>query len=158
MDHAIEIADKVDATVHALHVVNTSECDGLKRSALDSLEASGTNALERVEDAASCTSVEIQTYFEHGNPYQKVLTAVGDVDADAIIMGTSGRTGLDRVLLGSVAERVIREATVPVTTVRTVDEPMTIDSPKAAVEHAADALTDAGHEPVEVVTVENGGG
>lgn len=149
IDHAIAIADEVDATVHALHIVNTSEYDGLKQSALDSLEASGTDALERVEDAASPTSVEVQTYLEHGSPYRKILAAVNDVGANAIIMGTSGRTGLDRVLLGSVAERVIREATVPVTTVRTVDEPMTIDSPEAAVEHAADALTDAGHEPVE---------
>ena len=149
IDHAIAIADEVDATVHALHVVNTSEYDGLKRSALDSLEASGTDALERVEDAASRTSVEVQTYLEHGSPYRKVLATVDDVDADAIIMGTSGRTGLDRVLLGSVAERVLREATVPVTTVRTVDEPMTVDSPEAATEHAANALTDAGHEPVE---------
>ncbi|WP_273838244.1 universal stress protein [Halococcus sp. PRR34] len=151
IDHAIAIADEIDATVHALHVVNTSEYDGLERSALDSLEASGTDALENVEDAASRISVEVETHLEHGSPYRKVLAAVDDVDADTIIMGTSGRTGLNRLLLGSVAERVVREATVPVTTVRAIDEPMAVDSPTAAVEHAASALADAGHEPAEAM-------
>jgi universal stress protein A len=53
-----------------------------------------------------------------GTPYASVLAALEDGDFDLVVMGTHGRTGLSHVLLGSVAERVVRHAKVPVLTVR----------------------------------------
>ena len=53
-----------------------------------------------------------------GNPVDEILRVAGDEKADAIVMGTHGRTGIRHLIAGSVAERVVRAATVPVITVR----------------------------------------
>ena len=52
-----------------------------------------------------------------GVPWEEVIGAASQVKADLIIMGTHGRRGLDRALLGSVAEKVVRMSTIPVLTV-----------------------------------------
>jgi len=53
-----------------------------------------------------------------GEPAAAIIRAAQDMEADLIVMATHGHTGLNRVLLGSVAERVVRESPVPVLTVR----------------------------------------
>jgi len=53
-----------------------------------------------------------------GAPWQEIVRLAADEHADMIVMGTQGRSGLDRLLLGSVAERVVRHAPCPVLTVR----------------------------------------
>jgi nucleotide-binding universal stress UspA family protein len=53
-----------------------------------------------------------------GVPWQEIVRLAVEEHADMIVMGTQGRTGLERLLLGSVAERVIRQAPCPVVTVR----------------------------------------
>ena len=53
-----------------------------------------------------------------GVPWQEIVRAATDEHADMIVMGTHGRTGLDRLLLGSVAERVVRRAPCPVLAVQ----------------------------------------
>jgi nucleotide-binding universal stress UspA family protein len=63
-----------------------------------------------------------------GSVAQSIIDAVGDQGADLIVMGTHGRHGVAHLLLGSVAERVVRTATCPVLTVRT---------PMEAAKHAA---------------------
>ena len=56
-----------------------------------------------------------------GDPAQEIIRAANDLDADLIVMATHGRTGIQHFLLGSVAERVVREAERPVLTVRPLD-------------------------------------
>lgn len=56
--------------------------------------------------------------LQAGVPFEEIVKAAREERADMIVMGTHGRSGLDRVLLGSVAERVIRLAPCPVLTVR----------------------------------------
>lgn len=58
------------------------------------------------------------TEVVEGNPHEKILEYVSEHDIDMVVMGTHGRTGLDRALMGSVAERVVRRSPVPVLTVR----------------------------------------
>ncbi|HUA35182.1 MAG TPA: universal stress protein [Candidatus Binataceae bacterium] len=53
-----------------------------------------------------------------GDPAQEIVKAANDLDAELIVMATHGRTGIEHFLLGSVAERVVREAERPVLTVR----------------------------------------
>lgn len=53
-----------------------------------------------------------------GNPHEEILEYVSEHDIDMVVMGTHGRTGIDRVVMGSVAERVVRQSPVPVLTVR----------------------------------------
>ena len=72
-----------------------------------------------VDEAAShFDGVETETVVRSGDPHQVILTYADEVGADAIVMGTHGRTGLDRYLIGSVTEKVVRLSDVPVVTVR----------------------------------------
>jgi len=53
-----------------------------------------------------------------GYPAEEILSAIGDLNADLVVMGTHGRRGLSRAMLGSIAEKVVRMSPVPVLTVR----------------------------------------
>jgi nucleotide-binding universal stress UspA family protein len=57
-----------------------------------------------------------------GTPHEQIVGAAQDEKADVIVIGTHGRTGVNRMLLGSVAERVVRLAPCPVLTVRPPEE------------------------------------
>lgn len=59
----------------------------------------------------------VETAVRTGSPAETILAAVAEFDADAVIVGSHGRQGIGRLLLGSVAERTAREASVPVTIV-----------------------------------------
>jgi len=63
--------------------------------------------------------VRAERQFAEGDPVTEILRVAGEIHADLIVMGTHGRTGLERLLLGSVAELVMRKAPCPVLTSRT---------------------------------------
>lgn len=63
-----------------------------------------------------------ESYIVPGIPYQEILATAHDKQAEMIVLGTHGRTGLDHVLFGSTAEKVVRKATLPVLTVRLSEE------------------------------------
>jgi len=71
------------------------------------------NNLEGVSD--------YETLIVSGIPYQEIIQVAAQKDADLIVMGTHGRTGLDHVLFGSTAEKVVRKSPLPVLTVRLPD-------------------------------------
>lgn len=71
--------------------------------------------------------------LEYGEPAAVILKAAQEIGADLIVMGTHGRTGLRRLLMGSVAERVVRKASCPVLTVRTPMQTL-LSLPSAAEE------------------------
>ena len=121
-EHAVDLASNYDARVHALYVVDTSVYLTLETGAemvLEALEKEGESAVQAVEDAATAAGVAVVTAVTDGNAYDVIAEYVADNDVDLIVMGTHGRTGLDRYLLGSVTERVVRTSDVPVLTVRT---------------------------------------
>ena len=62
--------------------------------------------------------VRVEAVFTEGVPSEEILRAARRRQADMIVIGTHGRTGLGRIFMGSVAERVLQRATVPVLTVR----------------------------------------
>src|SRR5579884_2462380 len=72
--------------------------------------------LQDIQPARAGIAVEHR--LEYGDPATKILEVAGEIDADLIVMGTHGRTGLRRLLMGSVAERIVRTASCPVLTVR----------------------------------------
>jgi hypothetical protein len=72
---------------------------------------------------------------------------------DLVVMGTHGRSGIDRVLLGSVTERVVRLAPVPVVTVGLGTEEPAIESEATTRDVAADALAREGHDDAEITEV-----
>jgi nucleotide-binding universal stress UspA family protein len=79
--------------------------------------------------------VDINHRLTDGEPYAEILRVAQDDSCDLIVMGTHGRTGLRRLLMGSVAEQVVRRASCPVLTVKTpFAEP--VSAPEAQT-HAA---------------------
>lgn len=130
-DHAVALAKVFDADVHVLHVFQVPTYalpDGAFIPGADAVAEILTSAEKevhsRVERAAS-SGVRFHAHTTEGAVDQEILRVAGRTHADMVVMGTHGRTGLRKVLLGSVAERVVRAATMPVITVRAGDEKVT---------------------------------
>jgi len=117
-DHLIEFAAALDATVHALSVVDDSALglDVGSDSGAES-EQAAVDALDTVVSEAEARGVDTVRHLEHGTPAEMILDSIESNDIDAVGMGTTGRRGTDRILLGSVAEKTVRSAPVPVLTV-----------------------------------------
>jgi nucleotide-binding universal stress UspA family protein len=62
--------------------------------------------------------LEVETIVIKGIPFHEIINAATEIGADLIVIGTHGRTGLSHVVMGSVAEKVVRKASCPVLTVR----------------------------------------
>ena len=124
-EQALDLALTYDAELHLLNVVDVSALAGEFDSVavVDSLEESGRKMTHRLRDRAEEAGVEtVETLVREGVPYSTILDYADDNDVDLIVMGTHGRTGLDRYLLGSVTERVVRKSDVPVLTIRSAPE------------------------------------
>jgi len=120
--HALGVADAFGSTVHAVSVVNVGDiATGAEASVppelLEELQDAAKGATEDVASAAAAAGIDAVTEVGTGRPKHDLLAYVSDHDIDLVVMGTHGRTGLDRVLLGSTAEALVRRAEVPVLTV-----------------------------------------
>jgi|SRR5579884_3144854 nucleotide-binding universal stress UspA family protein len=73
---------------------------------------------EKLEGISVPTEIRVERQVVEGAPAEEILSAAQTMKADLIVMGTHGRTGLSRLLMGSVAEQVLRKAPCPVLTVR----------------------------------------
>lgn len=71
-----------------------------------------------VDDLFDTDDVDVQIELVAGNPAREIVEYAEEHDIDHIIVGNHGRDGVSRILLGSVAEKVVRRAAVPVTVVR----------------------------------------
>ncbi len=74
---------------------------------------------EILESVSVPVEIHVERQVGEGDPAEEILRAAQDLKADLIVLGTHGRTGLARLLMGSVAEQVVRRAPCPVLTVRT---------------------------------------
>jgi len=121
VEHALHVARRDGATLHVVHVVDTSAAplDAHSRAMYDALEAAGRASVVEIRDRALDVGVHVVTEIREGTPFREILDYAGANDVDLIVIGTHGRTGLRRTLLGSVTERVVRLSAVPVLTVRT---------------------------------------
>jgi nucleotide-binding universal stress UspA family protein len=121
--HAATLADRFGATVHVLSVVDTrnrfeSPTSGLSTEAWTQAERErADHAIERTV-AALPDDLPVETTVVEGVPRREILEYVDEAGMDLVVMGTHGRTGLDHYLIGSVTEKVVRRASVPVVTVR----------------------------------------
>ncbi|MFC5279488.1 universal stress protein [Halorubrum rubrum] len=134
VEHGLALAAALDATVHGLTVVDDEGFDplsGLLSEGVDDEDdadapasvvdgkAAANAALDDLVDAAERHGVaEFGRHVERGDPVETIVDAVAELDAHAVVMGATGDHGDERVLLGSVAERTVRTAPVPVITVR----------------------------------------
>jgi nucleotide-binding universal stress UspA family protein len=123
-DFALDLAKRLGARVHLLHVFQLPQYvgfeDGVTMAAasaefLSRLRKQGEEQLRAF--AEECKRAGVDAHAEHveGIPYTEIVNR--SAGADLVVMGTHGRTGLPRLLLGSVAERVVRLAKCPVVTV-----------------------------------------
>jgi nucleotide-binding universal stress UspA family protein len=122
-DHALTIAERFDATVHALYVVDIDgiahEAPGLGLDALrDALRSEGEGATATVAERAEERGIAVRQSVVEGVAEDAVVDYADDEGIDLIVMGTHGRRGLDRYLVGSVTERVVRRTDVPTLVVR----------------------------------------
>lgn len=119
VDVAVDIADRFDAAVHALYVVDSREIDAspaaIRTEFNAALEDLASEALASVTDR---TNRGITTAVWEGDPAAEITAYARQHDVDVVAMGTRGRHGENRLLIGSVAEAVVRTCPVPVLTVR----------------------------------------
>lgn len=116
---AIDFANRFDADVHALYVVDEDEVDAAPESVREEfrkgLEDRSHGAFADIPNA---DLQDVTTVVRTGRPEIEIVSYVEEIGADAVAIGTRGRHGEHRLLLGSVAEDVVRRSPVPVLTVR----------------------------------------
>jgi nucleotide-binding universal stress UspA family protein len=117
-EHTLSLAASLDATVHVLSVVEETTLELDVQSSGKESERAATDAVETVVSEAETRGVtNTVRQIEHGTPVEEILDCIESNDIDAVGMGATGRRGTDRILLGSVAEKTVRSAPVPVMTV-----------------------------------------
>lgn len=131
IDEALELAATSEATVHALYVVEPIPLGGYSAGmeaassewgdVVEKQRAEGSEATGAVAELAAERGIEVVESIGYGKPNEEILEYVGENDIEAIVMGTHGRSGADRLLIGSVAEKVVRKSPVPVLTVHMTD-------------------------------------
>ncbi|WP_277555358.1 universal stress protein [Halobaculum limi] len=121
VDTAIAVAAAVGARVHPCAVVDPFPM-GQRVTDVERNRQEAASFVEDAADRAREAGVEAVPEVRRGSPYKELVAHVAETDADLLVLGTHGRGGTRRVLLGSVAEAVIRTAEVPVLTVHGDDE------------------------------------
>jgi nucleotide-binding universal stress UspA family protein len=121
--HAAALAAAHDATLVSVYVVNVAGYAAVPTETSwtgldDVFRTDGEEALAAVREIAAERGVDVETRLLEGTPSREIVEFAERDGCDLIVTSTHGRGGIDRLLLGSVAEKVIRAATVPVTTVR----------------------------------------
>ena len=126
LTYGCEFAAAFGAELHLLHVVQ--DVVGLvpepglafppPGNYMAELQASAEQALARLPGIPGMEGLNVARATRQGAPFVEIIRYARESDVDLIVLGTHGRTGLAHVLLGSVAERVVRKAPCPVLTVR----------------------------------------
>ncbi|WP_251330718.1 universal stress protein [Haloplanus pelagicus] len=155
--YGLTLAERFGATVHVLSVVDpdrfltdaVGDVDDLVRRQRALLTERAHEAVDRV---VAASSVPVETHVGEGRPATVLAEAIDDYDADLVAMGTHGRSGVDRYLFGSLAERTLRTAHVPVLTVRTTvdgDATRTVEDVLVATD-GSDGAERAGEHAIAV--------
>jgi len=121
LDYARELAAKLDARLHLLSVIGVPSYGvpelgvGVTATMIDTMITDNQAALDQLVRDRRLTA---QTHVRAGDARDVILQTAEELKADLIVMGTHGRRGISRALLGSVAEMVVRTSPIPVLTVR----------------------------------------
>lgn len=121
LDYAMQLATKLDAKVHLLSVIGIPTYGvpdlgvGITAPMMDNLIADNQRALDRLAKDRPAVG---QTLVRAGDARDVILQTAEELKVDLIVMGTHGRRGISRALLGSVTEMIVRTSPVPVLTVR----------------------------------------
>ncbi len=126
VDHAIDLADKYGAEVHALFVADveavnyslgTEQVDRIRQGnfqGMSELREDAEEATGYVKQQAEALGLQAVERHAGGRPHSVIAEYAAENDTDLIVMGSHGRSGVRRALLGSVTERTLRSTHVPV--------------------------------------------
>ena len=125
--HAIELAKLSGAGLHAVYVMDIIIDYGPKSylstdistEGLENfLRNEGEEATKYIEEQADEEGLSVEKWILKGHPAEEILKFADEQSVDMIVMGTLGRSGIEKFVLGSVADKVIRNSRIPVVTVR----------------------------------------
>ena len=121
--HAINLASHCNAEIIGIYVVDVSAFINLPETVVwdnvrEMLHEEGKKALDFVKREAEGKNIKVKTIIKEGSPSRAIVEASKEENADLIVVGTAGRTGLDRFLLGSISEKVLRTSEKPVLVVK----------------------------------------
>ena len=123
LKYAISLALKDEAKLYLMHVIDSrlydTEIYKLSPYKLNEIDESRirTDLMKSLPEG-TMDVLEVETIVVKGVPFNEIINAATEINVDLIVIGTHGRTGLSHVMLGSVAEKVVRKALCPVLTVR----------------------------------------
>lgn len=125
VDTAVEVARLSGAKLYAVYVIASGGYTvghprdiGWERAMKEHLSAEGKEATAYVETVGKAAGVEVESVFLEGSPVHEIVDFAEKNDIDLIVMGTLGRTGVQKILLGSVAQNVVRHSRKAVLVVR----------------------------------------
>jgi nucleotide-binding universal stress UspA family protein len=117
---AKDLASRLGGEIVIVHVYQLPvyTYPGLEPSLMPGFHAEVTSAAERAVASLAQQEGNLRAVLRQGDPATEILNAADELKASMIVMGTHGRQGLAHLILGSVAERVLRKSNVPVLSVR----------------------------------------
>lgn len=120
---AIELARLSGGIVYAVYVVSTDYFSSMAvdldwERMCEALKKEGSQAVNYVKRAGEMEGVKVETILLKGHPVDALIRYAEEEGMDIVVMGSLGKTGLDRLLLGSVAENMVRHSKVPVMVVK----------------------------------------
>lgn len=125
-EYAISLADISGADIIVLNVIDTNYLNALpqrdlRKSLEKELRADGKKAVEnfkaKLEESqceGHCKNIQFNVLIKEGKPSEVILKTIDEEGIDQVIMGKSGKHGIEEFLLGQTTERVVRESKVPV--------------------------------------------
>ena len=122
--NGIEIARLAGAKVYAVYVVTSKGRSSIPRDSgwenamNEHLKTEGGDAISFIEEKGKAAGVEVKSVILEGNPGDELVKFADKNDIDLVVMGTQGKSGVQRFLLGSVAENVVRHSKKAVLVVR----------------------------------------
>jgi nucleotide-binding universal stress UspA family protein len=115
VQHAITVAKEHGAALAAVSVVHTDdEMIALAPEHILHLADQARSNLQEVSDLCAAEGVSVETFVREGEPHEQITGVASEIGASLVVMGTHGRKGLSRLLMGSVTERTIGYAGCPV--------------------------------------------
>ncbi len=119
-NNAINFASEAKAELTFIHIIdiqalqNIGDLSGGGINDLNLLIEEEKPILSKLKDECEKKGIKVKTVLTHGMPINVILETIKEDGHDLIIMGTHGKTGLTRLVLGSIAENVVRRSDIPV--------------------------------------------
>jgi nucleotide-binding universal stress UspA family protein len=122
IEAGIELAKLTGAKLYAVYIIAQAAYSprdfGWEDSLRKFLEAEARKAVTFVEETGKASGIRVEPVILEGHPAYKILEFAEQEGMDLIVMGTLGRSGLERFLLGSIAEKVVKHSKIPVMVVK----------------------------------------